>query len=62
MRPGPKSPSRRLSSRIAAVCRNGFSLDLAELFLDDLGTLLPELRRQPGPLDRPQAVATAFHH
>ncbi|GGR43943.1 glutamate decarboxylase [Streptomyces netropsis] len=49
-------------SVLRVVCRNGFSLDLAELFLDDLGTLLPELRRQPGPLDRPQAVATAFHH
>ncbi|MFD7239097.1 glutamate decarboxylase [Streptomyces syringium] len=49
-------------SVLRVVCRNGFSLDLAELFLADLGALLPELRRQPGPLDRPQAVATAFHH
>ncbi|MET9643894.1 glutamate decarboxylase [Streptomyces syringium] len=55
-------PNREDLSVLRVVCRNGFSLDLAELFLADLGTLLPELRRQPGPLDRPQAVATAFHH
>jgi len=44
------------------VCRNGFSEDLADLLMDDLTRLLPELRRQPHPLNRPEAVATAFHH
>ncbi|WP_329133111.1 glutamate decarboxylase [Streptomyces sp. NBC_01476] len=44
------------------VCRNGFSQDLADLLMDDLGRLLPELRRQTHPLNRPENVATAFHH
>lgn len=44
------------------VCRNGFSLDLADLFMADLEALLPEFREQPGPLQRPENVATAFHH
>ncbi|MBD0738050.1 glutamate decarboxylase [Streptomyces sp. CBMA29] len=44
------------------VCRNGFSEDLADLLMDDLGRLLPELRHQPRPLNRPENVATAFHH
>ncbi|GAA0385460.1 glutamate decarboxylase [Streptomyces luteireticuli] len=55
-------PHREDLSVLRIVCRNGFSLDLADLFLDDLRALLPELRRQPGPLGRPEAVATAFHH
>ncbi|MEU5422049.1 glutamate decarboxylase [Streptomyces sp. NPDC001407] len=55
-------PNREDLSVLRIVCRNGFSHDLADLFLDDLCSLLPELRRQPGPLDRPEAVATAFHH
>ena len=49
-------------SVLRVVCRNGFSADLADLFLDDLRTLLPELREQPAPMERPEAVATAFHH
>ncbi|MEU8780966.1 glutamate decarboxylase [Streptomyces sp. NPDC048637] len=49
-------------SVLRVVCRNGFSLDLADLFLADLGALLPELRDQPGPMQRPESVATAFHH
>ncbi len=49
-------------SVLRVVCRNGFSADLSDLFLDDLRTLLPELREQPGPMGRPEAVATAFHH
>ena len=44
------------------VCRNGFSQDLAELLMGDIKSLLPELRRQPHPLNRPEDVATAFHH
>jgi len=44
------------------VCRNGFSEDLADLLIDDLSRLLPELRRQSRPLNRPESVATAFHH
>jgi glutamate decarboxylase len=44
------------------VCRNGFSEDLADLLIDDLTRLLPELRRQPHPLNRPESLATAFHH
>ncbi|MFE5029354.1 glutamate decarboxylase [Streptomyces sp. NPDC056656] len=44
------------------VCRNGFSADLAALFLADLGRLLPELRRQRHPLTRDRDAATSFHH
>ena len=44
------------------VCRNGFSEDLADLLIDDLTRLLPELRRQSHPSNRPESVATAFHH
>ncbi|MCA1221264.1 glutamate decarboxylase [Streptomyces sp. 8L] len=47
---------------LRVVCRNGFSADLGELLIGDLERLLPELRRQEHPLDRDQAVATAFHH
>jgi glutamate decarboxylase len=43
------------------VVRNGFSHDLADLLLADLRRLLPELRRQPGPL-QPAQDATGFHH
>lgn len=55
-------PDRQDLSVLRVVCRNGFSQDLADVFLDDLGALLPELRRQDAPLDRPERVATAFHH
>ena len=48
-------------SVLRIVVRNGFTDDLASLLLDDLGRLLPELSRQPGPLDAPAAAAT-FHH
>jgi glutamate decarboxylase len=43
------------------VCRNGFTYDLAGMFLDDLRASLPELTRQRSPGTRP-AAATAFHH
>jgi glutamate decarboxylase len=45
------------------VCRNGFSRDLADLLLADLGRLLPELRRQPGPMiEHGVRQRTGFHH
>ena len=46
---------------LRVVCRNGFSHDLADMFLDDLRAALPELARQPAPTT-PPGVATAFHH
>ncbi|MFJ7902414.1 glutamate decarboxylase [Streptomyces sp. NPDC096198] len=49
-------------SVLRVVCRNGFSTDLADLFLEDLTRLLPELRQQPHPLTRDKAAATSFHH
>ncbi|MBO0653992.1 glutamate decarboxylase [Streptomyces triculaminicus] len=55
-------PNREDLSVLRIVCRNGFSLDLADLLLADLTALLPELRQQSGPLDRPEWQATAFHH
>ncbi|MGH6657769.1 MAG: glutamate decarboxylase [Actinocrinis sp.] len=45
------------------VCRNGFSRDLADLLLDDLGRVLPELRRQPSPMSQLGVESRAgFHH
>lgn len=55
-------PHREDLSVLRVVCRNGFTADLAELFMEDLKALLPELRGQEGPLGRPASVATAFHH
>ncbi|MEV0041192.1 glutamate decarboxylase [Streptomyces sp. NPDC050804] len=49
-------------SVLRVVCRNGFSADLAALLMADLEAVLPELRRQPHPLERDKAAATAFHH
>ena len=49
-------------SVLRVVCRNGFSSDLAGLFLEDSASLLPELRRQPGPLSQEKGAATGFHH
>jgi glutamate decarboxylase len=43
------------------VVRNGFSHDMADLLLADLGRLLPELQAQPGPL-HPVARSSGFHH
>ncbi|NUK85093.1 glutamate decarboxylase [Streptomyces lunaelactis] len=37
-------------SVLRMVCRNGFSADLAELLLEDLNKLMPELRGQPHPM------------
>ncbi|MER5259634.1 MULTISPECIES: glutamate decarboxylase [unclassified Streptomyces] len=47
---------------LRVVCRNGFTADLAELFLADLSDLVPELRRQPHPFTRDRDAATGFHH
>ncbi|GGZ12787.1 glutamate decarboxylase [Streptomyces inusitatus] len=49
-------------SVLRVVCRNGFSADLGDLLMEDLGQLLPELRRQQCPLGTDTATATAFHH
>ncbi|MEV6547420.1 glutamate decarboxylase [Streptomyces sp. NPDC051597] len=55
-------PHREDLSVLRVVCRNGFSSDLAGMLVEDLGRLLPELRRQSAPLGREEAEATAFHH
>ncbi|WP_405582945.1 glutamate decarboxylase [Streptomyces sp. NBC_01190] len=47
---------------LRVVCRNGFSEDLADLLIEDVNRLLPELRRQQGPMNMPESRATAFHH
>jgi glutamate decarboxylase len=44
------------------VCRNGFSEDLADLFIDDVRRSLEDLRRQPHPLTHDRGAATGFHH
>ncbi|MDJ0343994.1 glutamate decarboxylase [Streptomyces sp. H10-C2] len=55
-------PDREELAVLRVVCRNGFSQDLADLLVEELARLLPELRQQREPLDRPADVATAFHH
>jgi glutamate decarboxylase len=55
-------PDREDLAVLRIVCRNGFTTDLADLLIDDLGRLLPELRAQQGPLHRPGEAVTAFHH
>ncbi|MFS0695624.1 glutamate decarboxylase [Streptomyces nitrosporeus] len=47
---------------LRVVCRNGFTSDLAELLLDDMTRLLPELRAQPHPMSTDRAAMTSFHH
>ncbi|MHB9860003.1 glutamate decarboxylase [Streptomyces sp. YIM S03343] len=54
--------NRQDLSVLRVVCRNGFSADLAELLMEDLRQLLPELRRQPHPLVHDKEAATGFHH
>ncbi|MEU3860502.1 glutamate decarboxylase [Streptomyces sp. NPDC028722] len=49
-------------SVLRIVCRNGFSHDLADLFVADLTRLLPGLRGQHAPLTRDKQAATGFHH
>ncbi|MEU9365299.1 glutamate decarboxylase [Streptomyces avermitilis] len=55
-------PNREDLSVLRVVCRNGFSTDLAELFVEDLGRLLPDLRRQAHPQTHDKDAATGFHH
>ncbi|MFG2950935.1 glutamate decarboxylase [Streptomyces adustus] len=55
-------PNREDLAVIRIVCRNGFSAELADLFLEDLNRLLPQLRRQPYPLTQDKEKATGFHH
>ncbi|HZM82873.1 MAG TPA: glutamate decarboxylase [Candidatus Limnocylindrales bacterium] len=43
------------------VVRGGFTHDLADLLLDDLDRILPELERQTGPVQRADSAAS-FHH
>jgi glutamate decarboxylase len=43
------------------VCRNGFTQDLADMLIEDLTRLLPELEKQEGPRHAPE-TSTAFHH
>jgi glutamate decarboxylase len=45
---------------LRVVVRNGFSADLADLFLGDLEHLIPLLERQPEQLQ--DEAATGFHH
>jgi glutamate decarboxylase len=48
---------------LRVVVRNGFSHDLADLLLADLGRLLPELRNQPAPAQQYGVqVKEGFHH
>ncbi|MFD1661442.1 glutamate decarboxylase [Streptomyces caeni] len=54
--------NRQDLSVLRIVCRNGFSTDLADLFVEDLARLLPDLRRQPRPMTRDKQAATGFHH
>jgi glutamate decarboxylase len=54
-------PDRQDLAVLRVVCRNGFSLDLADNLIEDLRSLLPGLRRQPGPLSGPED-GTSFHH
>ncbi len=54
--------NRQDLSVLRVVCRNGFSSDLAEMLMDDVRRLLPELRAQPHPMGPDRATQTAFHH
>ncbi|MFK0025204.1 glutamate decarboxylase [Streptomyces sp. NPDC090798] len=49
-------------SVLRVVCRNGFSVDLADMFIEDLSRLVPQLRRLPHPLTQDKEAATGFHH
>ncbi|KUJ64952.1 hypothetical protein ACZ90_53265 [Streptomyces albus subsp. albus] len=51
--------NRQDLSVLRVVCRNGFSSDLAELLIEDLKLLLPELRSQRHPLSQDRPVPTA---
>ena len=55
----PKNREDLAALRI--VVRNGFTSDLADMLIEDLSRLLPELQAQPGPL-HPAGGPSAFHH
>jgi len=48
-------------SVLRIVVRNGFTMDLANLFLADLNRMLPYLKDRPAA-DWPRPQTTAFHH
>lgn len=48
-------------SVLRVVCRNGFTHDLADLFVEDLKRVLTDLRQSPGVRADPKHN-TAFHH
>jgi glutamate decarboxylase len=56
----PFPPNREDLHVLRIVVRNGFSRDLADLFLEDLARLLPGLERQSQP--RAGEAATSFQH
>jgi glutamate decarboxylase len=56
----PFPPNRDDLHVLRIVVRNGFSRDLADLLLEDLERLLPELERQSQP--RAGEGARSFHH
>jgi glutamate decarboxylase len=59
--PAYKFPRNREDLHVLrVVVRNGFSRDLADLFLDHVERLLPRLERQPAPFVGEDA--TSFHH
>jgi glutamate decarboxylase len=59
--PAYKFPKNRDDLHVLRiVVRNGFSHDLADLFLEDLERILPMLERQPAPFIG--QGATSFHH
>jgi glutamate decarboxylase len=48
---------------IRIVIRNGFTLDLADLLLNDLARLIPELKAQPSPgVEHGVTPREGFHH
>ncbi|MCX4512381.1 glutamate decarboxylase [Streptomyces sp. NBC_01619] len=55
-------PNREDLSVLRFVCRNGFSADLAELLVEDVARIMPDLREQSAPLSKDKAAATGFHH
>jgi len=59
--PAYKFPENREDLHVLrVVVRNGFSRDLADLFLEDLAHVLPKLERQGKPCVGEEA--TSFHH
>ncbi len=60
--PAYSFPANRTDlSVLRIVVRNGFLQDMADLLIEDIERLLPELAAQSEPLDSPSA-AESFHH